>query len=51
MDDNVSSDLCLTLAMLIICCSESFWMIAFFTTVDRMKGNWQNVNLRVGKNR
>lgn len=36
----------LTLAWLIICCSESFWMMAFFTTVDRMKGNWQKENLR-----
>lgn len=35
----------LTLAMLIICCSESLWMMAFFTTVDRMNGYWQNVNL------
>lgn len=35
----------LTLAMLIICCSESLWIIAFFTTVDRIKGYWQNVNL------
>lgn len=36
----------LTLAMLIICCSESLWITAFFTTVDRIKGYWQNVNLR-----
>lgn len=35
----------LTLAMLIICCSESLWIIAFFTTVDRINGYWQNVNL------
>lgn len=36
----------LTLAWLIICCSESFWMMAFFTAVDRMKGNWQKENLK-----
>lgn len=37
---------CLTLASLIICCSDSFWMIDFFTTGDRMKGNWQKENLQ-----
>lgn len=31
--------------MLIICCSESLWRMAFFTTAERMKGNWQKVNL------
>lgn len=32
--------------MLIICCSESLWRMAFFTTAERMKGNWQKENLK-----
>ena len=47
----VYMSVCLTLAMLIICCSESLWMMAFFTTVERMKGNWQKENLGADRGR
>lgn len=33
--------------MLIICCSESLWMMALFTIVDRINGNWHKENLRM----
>ena len=38
--------MCLTLAMQIICCSESLWKMVLFTIVDRINGNWHKENLR-----